>query len=155
MRGKKSEATKRREQMGIVKPPVDPAVSLRKRKAAIRSVVSRGDAPADAEGALIRFAETTSERQSRESKIEQETLVHQLDAIEEGRQTLREVTPAMAERLGRIALGDEPDFGSREQIQAMRLLADIHAFFESLVQAREIAEARKLLDQHPPSKRGA
>ena len=34
-------------------------------------------------------------------------------------------------------------------------LADIHAFFESLVQAREIAEARKLLDQHPPSKRGA
>ena len=34
-------------------------------------------------------------------------------------------------------------------------LANIHAFFESLVQAREIAEARKLLDQHPPSKRGA
>ena len=33
-------------------------------------------------------------------------------------------------------------------------LADIHAFFESLVQAREIAEARKLLDQRPPSKRG-
>ncbi len=34
-------------------------------------------------------------------------------------------------------------------------LADIHAFFESLVQAREIAEARKLLEQSPPSKRGA
>jgi hypothetical protein len=128
MRGVKSEATKRREQMGIVKPPVDPAVSQRKRKAAIRSVVSRGEAPPEAEGALIRLVKSTSERQSRESKIEQETLVHQLDAIEEGRQTLREVTPAMAKRLGRIALGQEPEFGSREQIQAMRLVADIVGF---------------------------
>ncbi len=128
MRGKKSEATKRREQMGIVKPPVDPAVSLRKRKAAIRSVVSRGDAPAEAEGALIRLVESNSEKQLMESKIEQETLVHQLDALDEGRQILREVTPQMAKRLGRIALGQEPEFGSREQIQAMRLVADIVGF---------------------------
>ena len=129
MRGVKSEATKRREQMGIVKPPVDLAVSLRKRKAAIRSVVSRGDAPAEAEGALVRFTESTSEKQSKkqsmETKIEQEILSHQLDAIDEGRQILREVTPQMAKRLGRIALGQEPEFGSREQIQAMRLVADI------------------------------
>ena len=133
MRGVKSEATKRREQIGIVKPPVDPAVSLRKRKAAIRSVVSRGDAPPEAEGALIRLVESNSEKQSRESKVEQKTLMHQLDAIEEGRKTLREVTPVMAERLGRIALGQEPEFGSREQIQALRLVADIVGFASKVV----------------------
>ena len=128
MRGKKSEATKRREQMGIVKLPVDPAVSLRKQKAAIRSVVARGDAPPEAEGALIRLVESNSEKQLMESKIEQKTLLHQLDALDEGRQILRDVTPQMAKRLGRIALGQEPEFGSREQIQAMRLVADIVGF---------------------------
>ena len=34
-------------------------------------------------------------------------------------------------------------------------LADIHAYFESLVQTREIAEACKLLEQSPSSRRDA
>lgn len=126
MRGKKSYAQLRRDAMGLENPKsVDPAISLQKRKAAIRSVVARGNAPPEAEGALIRAAELAAVKQQREDKKQQEKLGHQIDGAVRGRQILRAVAPALTERLARIALGNEPDFAPREQLGAMRLVAEI------------------------------
>jgi|GEM_PF-6408133 len=124
MRGVKSEATKRREALGLVKK-IDPAVSLLKRKAAIRSVVARGEAPLEAEAALIRAAESAHVKQQRVAKNEQEVFMNQMDAVSEGRSVLRKIMPEMAERLGRVALGREAGFAPREQLAAMRLAAEI------------------------------
>ena len=64
-------------------------------------------------------------------------------------------TPVVVEHklLGLLPLDAEDE--GLDPVGLTITLADIHAFFESLVQAREIAEAQKLLDQRPPSKRGA
>lgn len=124
MRGVKSEATKRREALGLGKQ-VDPDVSLRKRKAAIRAVVARGEAPPEAEESLVRAAVGAHTKQVRAAKVEQNSLRTQIDAVAEGRQILRAITPRMAERLGRVALGQEDGFAPREQLQAMRLVSDI------------------------------
>jgi hypothetical protein len=124
MRGVKSEATKRREALGLGKK-VDHDVSLRKRKAAIRSVVARGLAPKEAEPALVRVAESAHTKQVRAAKVEQDSLRTQIDAVAEGRSVLRKIMPEMAERLGRVALGREAGFAPREQLAAMRLAAEI------------------------------
>jgi len=126
MRGKKSYAQLNREKRGLEQPKrVDPSISLRKRKAAIRSVVARGDAPPEAEPALIRSAELAAMRQQRVDSKQQELLSDQIDSVAEGRRILKSLTPEMAERLGRIALGDEPGFAPREQLGAMRLVAEV------------------------------
>ena len=63
-------------------------------------------------------------------------------------------TPVIVEHklLGLLPLDAEDE--GLDPVGSTLTLADIHAFFESLVQAREIAEAHKLLEQSSPPKRG-
>jgi hypothetical protein len=64
-------------------------------------------------------------------------------------------TPVIVEHklLGLLPLDAEDE--GLDPVGLTFTLADIHAFFESLVQVREIAEARKLLEQSPQFKRSA
>ena len=64
-------------------------------------------------------------------------------------------TPVVVEHklLGLLPLDAEDE--GLDPVGLTITLADIHTYFESLVHTREIAEARKLLEQSPPSKRGA
>ena len=129
MRGKMSSAQLRREATGLEKPKVvDPALSAKRKSAAFKSHVKRGLTPPEAVPALVRQAEAAAVEQRLDDAKMQNMLKKQASgesSLAEARGILRSVSVDMARRLGRIALGQVPQFGPREQIQAMKLAAGI------------------------------
>ena len=129
MRGVKSEATKRRASLGVEPcPAVAPQLSAKRKSAAYKSHVKRGLTHPEAVPALVRQAEAAAVEQRLDEAKMQFLLKKQASGestLEEARGFLRSISSPMARRLGRIALGEEKDFAPREQIQAMKLVADI------------------------------
>ena len=132
MRGKRSSAQLRREATGLEKPKVvDPALSAKRKAAAFKSHVKRGLTPPEAVPALVRQAEAAAVEHRLDDTKMQNMLKKQASgesSLAEARGILRSVSVDMVRRLGRIAMGEEPDFAPREQIQAMKLAASISGF---------------------------
>jgi hypothetical protein len=127
--GKKSQAQIRREALGLdLEKSVDPALSAKRKTAAYKSHVARGLTPAAAVPALVRQAEGAAVEQRLDAGRMQNLLKKQADkvsSVADARQFLRSISPQLARRLGRIAMGEEADFAPREQLAAMRLALEV------------------------------
>jgi hypothetical protein len=103
-------------------------LSAKRKTAAYKSHVKRGLTHPEAVPALVRQAEAAAVEQRLDEAKMQFLLKKQASGestLEEARGFLRSISLEMARRLGRIAMGEEPDFAPREQIQAMKLVSDI------------------------------
>lgn len=136
MRGVKSEATKRRELLeskgkitASSRPPVSPERSAKARISTAKAHLARGNVSEDyVRGVEIGSRSALEPIKAREKQVGDilhYSLKNQDDPVGRARQILKNVMPDMAKRLASIVQGQEKGWGPREQLQAMKLSAEI------------------------------